>query len=110
MVNSYGQILNKQWVPKRLNTDDGDDYFQRFKEDGETLRAALKMIIEANKTLTQDNEKLEEAIEHLEHDLESSIAEFSKLLHQVQERGPVDLHQFEEKRSEEHTSELQSQS
>lgn len=97
MVNSYGQILNKQWVPKRLNTDDGDDYFQRFKEDGETLRAALKMIIEANKTLTQDNEKLEEAIEHLEHDLESSIAEFSKLLHQVQERGPVDLHQFEEK-------------
>lgn len=97
MVNSYGQILNKQWVPKRLNTEDGEEYFQRFKEDGEMLRAALKMIIEANKTLTQDNEKLEEAIEHLEHDLESSIAEFSKLLHQVQERGPVDLQQFEER-------------
>jgi hypothetical protein len=97
MVNSYGQILNKQWVPKRLNTDDGDEYFQRFKEDGEMLRSALKMIIEANKTLTHDNEKLEDAIEHLEHDLESSIAEFSKLLQQVQERGPIDLQQFEEK-------------
>lgn len=96
MVNNYGKILSKEWLPKKLNPEDGEEFYERFMEDEKSIRSALKMTITANKELNADNEKLMECIEILEGDLQFSIAEFTSLLQEMKTKGNVDLKRYED--------------
>lgn len=96
MVNSYGKILSKEWLPKKLNPDDGEDYYERFQADTKNIRTALKMIITANKEISAENEKLMECIEILESDLQFSIGEFTNLLQEMKAKGAVDIKKYED--------------
>ena len=69
MVNNYGKILSKEWLPKKLDPEDGEDYYDRFNADTKSIKTALKMIISANKEINSENDKLMECIDILESDL-----------------------------------------
>ena len=97
MVNSYGKILSKEWLPKKLNPDDGDEYFDRFQEDTANIKHALKMTVSANKDLSKENDELMEYIDSMESDLNFCIREFTGLLQEMKERkGTVDIQKYEE--------------
>lgn len=97
MVNSYGKILSKEWLPKKLNPEDGDEYFDRFQQDTANIKHALKMTVAANKDLSKENDELMEYIDSMESDLNFCIREFTGLLQEMKERkGSVDINKYEE--------------
>lgn len=96
MVNNYGKILSKEWLPKKLDPEDGEDYYDRFNTDTKNIKNALKMIIAANKEISSENEKLMECIEILEADLQFSIGEFTNLLQEMKTKGNIDVKKYDE--------------
>lgn len=96
MVNNYGKILSKEWLPKKLNPEDGDEYFERFQADTASIKTALKMTVTANKELSAENEELHEYIEIIEADLAFSIKEFASLLQEMKTKSAIDVKRYEE--------------
>ena len=97
MVNNYGKILSKEWLPKKLNPDDGDEYFERFNSDCANVKTALKMTVAANKELVSENEQLMDNIDILERDLTFSIREFAIMLEDMKNnKGNIDIKRYEE--------------
>jgi hypothetical protein len=96
MVNNYGKILSKEWLPKKLNADDGEEYFERFLADTNNVKTALKMTVTANKEISAENEQLLESIDILEADLAFSIGEYSSLLQDMKNKANIDVKRYEE--------------
>ncbi len=99
MVNSYGMILSKEWLPKRINRESGDEYYENFAKDTENIKCALKMVVAANKEVQADNEKYLECINMLENDLQLSITQFTNLLQDMRNRQTLDVKKYEEANS-----------
>ncbi len=96
MVNNYGKILSKEWLPKKLDPEDGEDFYERFQTDSKNIKNALKMVITSNKEISAENEKLMECIEILESDLQFSIGEFTNLLQEMKGKGNIDVKKYED--------------
>lgn len=99
MVNSYGKILSKEWLPKRVNRESGDEYYENFAKDTDNIKCALKMVVAANKEVQADNEKYLDCIQMLENDLQLSITQFTNLLQDMRNRQSVDVKKYEEANS-----------
>ena len=96
MVNNYGKILSKEWLPKKLDPEDGEDYYDRFNADTKSIKTALKMIIAANKEINSENDKLMECIDILESDLQFSIGEFTNLLMDMKNKNQIDVSKYDQ--------------
>ena len=96
MVNSYGKILSKEWLPKRVNPEVGDEYYENFAKDTDNIKCALKMVVAANKEVQADNEKYLDCIQMLENDLQLSITQFTNLLQDMRNRQTFDGKKYEE--------------
>jgi hypothetical protein len=95
MVNNFGKVLSREWLPVLITQNAGAIYRANFNSDLELIKMALKDIIGINKLLSRDNDKLHDLIQILENDLNFAMKEFRALLENYKKKGDVDLKPFE---------------